>query len=527
MATPFFLGHPDMDRTLIAVHNTLAAIHAPAYDIGILTDRGMLPGLANLSAANVLSRLPLLKAHNAQGAHIYIRPSGEHRFTVLDDLSQNSVDRLAADGYEPCAVVETSPGNFQAWLKHDDVYPAHLSTFVAQTLAQRYQADPSAADWRRFGRLPGFTNCKPKYRQSNGLYPYVLLKRWTGEQHSMASYLRLEMTKLYQLQQQERQARIAQHQAAVFPHRGGRGIPAFPLSGSVTPRSTTTVPPPPTSPFASPPTRLRCRRMRSPAPSTASTSPAIRIPPSGLPTSSGRWRRRDHGRNARRLECPRLSAVVHPTLCGVRTIQFPSARPPQSRRINEEVEHAAPFPFAFLVAFSVPRSEHPRPSDARSPSRHSLRAFQVWTPPPRQARVPFHKSLPLALGVGRVGTPSGQACTASSGQTSKNGAKHMFNKVILIGRLGKNAEVKTAQNKKEFVVLNVATSESWKNEKGEYDTRTEWHRVYAWGTLANFAKTLQKGQLINLEGKIKYRTVEKMSRVRRSSTPSRRSKLRA
>jgi single-strand DNA-binding protein len=84
----------------------------------------------------------------------------------------------------------------------------------------------------------------------------------------------------------------------------------------------------------------------------------------------------------------------------------------------------------------------------------------------------------------------------------------MFNKVILIGRLGKNAEVKTAQNKKEYVILSVATSESWKNEKGEYDTRTEWHRVYAWGTLTNFAKTLQKGQLINLEGKIKYRTVE-------------------
>jgi hypothetical protein len=207
-----------MERTLIAVHNTLAAIHTPAYDIGILTDRGMLPGLANLSAANFLSRIPLLKAHNAKGAHIYIRPSGEHRFNVLDDLSQQSVDRLTVEGYEPCAVVETSPGNFQAWLKHDDVYPAHLSTFVAQTLAQRYQADPSAADWRRFGRLPGFTNCKPKYLQSNGLYPYVLLKRWTREQHSMASYLRLEMTKLYQLQQQERQFRIAQYQA-VAPSR--------------------------------------------------------------------------------------------------------------------------------------------------------------------------------------------------------------------------------------------------------------------------------------------------------------------
>ena len=39
-------------------------------------------------------------------------------------------------------------------------------------------------------------------------------------------------------------------------------------------------------------------------------------------------------------------------------------------------------------------------------------------------------------------------------------------------------------------------------------TRTEWHRVYAWGNLANFVKSLQKGQLISLEGKIKYRAIE-------------------
>jgi single-strand DNA-binding protein len=83
----------------------------------------------------------------------------------------------------------------------------------------------------------------------------------------------------------------------------------------------------------------------------------------------------------------------------------------------------------------------------------------------------------------------------------------MFNKVVFIGRLGKNAEVKTAQNNKEYVVLSLATSESWKNEKGEYENRTEWYRVYAWSNLSSFAKTLQKGQLITLEGKIKYREV--------------------
>ena len=56
----------------------------------------------------------------------------------------------------------------------------------------------------------------------------------------------------------------------------------------------------------------------------------------------------------------------------------------------------------------------------------------------------------------------------------------MFNKVILIGRLGQNAEAKTAQNNREYVVLSIATQESWRNNKGEYETRTEWHRAYSW-----------------------------------------------
>lgn len=83
----------------------------------------------------------------------------------------------------------------------------------------------------------------------------------------------------------------------------------------------------------------------------------------------------------------------------------------------------------------------------------------------------------------------------------------MFNKVILIGRLGQNAEAKTAQNNKEYV-LNIATQESWRNDKGDYENRTEWHRVYAWRNLSKFAKTLQNGQLVTLEGILRYREVE-------------------
>jgi single-strand DNA-binding protein len=84
----------------------------------------------------------------------------------------------------------------------------------------------------------------------------------------------------------------------------------------------------------------------------------------------------------------------------------------------------------------------------------------------------------------------------------------MFNKVVLIGRLGQNAEAKTAQNKNEYAIFSIASQESWKNDEGEYETRTEWHRVFAWRNLSKFARNLQKGQLVTLEGILRYREVE-------------------
>jgi hypothetical protein len=209
-----------MDKTESAVRNMLTAIEAPLYDVGVLSERGMLPGLDGIPAAAVLDRLSLLKYCNAHGSHIYIRPSGEHRFTTLDDLNETSLTRLSADGFTPCAVVETSTANFQAWLKHPRVFPKLLSTFAAQTLAARYDADPSAADWRRFGRLPGFTNCKPKYRKEDGLFPFVRLKSHSGEQYPMAEAFAQEITKHFEEREQEREARRVH--ASLSPQRGPR-----------------------------------------------------------------------------------------------------------------------------------------------------------------------------------------------------------------------------------------------------------------------------------------------------------------
>ena len=207
-----------MDRTESTVRNMLAAIEAPLYDVGVLSDRGMLPGLDGIPADAVIGRLSLLKYRNVRGSHIYIRPSGEHRYSVLDDLSEIALAKLTADGFTPCAVVETSAGNFQAWLKHPAALPKLLGSIASQTLAARYDADLSAAGWRRFGRLPGFTNCKPKYRRPDGLFPFVRLKSCSGEQYPMADAFVQEITKIHEDREQEREAR--RQQASLSPRRG-------------------------------------------------------------------------------------------------------------------------------------------------------------------------------------------------------------------------------------------------------------------------------------------------------------------
>jgi single-strand DNA-binding protein len=78
---------------------------------------------------------------------------------------------------------------------------------------------------------------------------------------------------------------------------------------------------------------------------------------------------------------------------------------------------------------------------------------------------------------------------------------HIINKVILIGRLGQNAEAKTAQNNSEYVVLDIPGKAG---RMTKYETCIEWHRVYAWRKLSKVAKTLQKGQLITLEGTLRF-----------------------
>lgn len=87
--------------------------------------------------------------------------------------------------------------------------------------------------------------------------------------------------------------------------------------------------------------------------------------------------------------------------------------------------------------------------------------------------------------------------------------KTLRNSVQLIGRLGKDPEVKTFGDNKKKASLSIATTDSYKNAKGEKVEDTQWHNLVIWGSLAGVAeKYLKKGQEIAVEGKLVHRAYE-------------------
>ncbi|MCS6819455.1 MAG: single-stranded DNA-binding protein [Chitinophagales bacterium] len=94
----------------------------------------------------------------------------------------------------------------------------------------------------------------------------------------------------------------------------------------------------------------------------------------------------------------------------------------------------------------------------------------------------------------------------------------MRNSVQLIGRLGKDPEVKVFGDKKR-ASFSIATTDTYKNQKGEKIQDTQWHNVVIWGRLATLAeKYLRKGAEVALEGKLVHRAYETQNGEKRYIT---------
>ncbi|MDX1585600.1 MAG: single-stranded DNA-binding protein [Balneolaceae bacterium] len=84
-----------------------------------------------------------------------------------------------------------------------------------------------------------------------------------------------------------------------------------------------------------------------------------------------------------------------------------------------------------------------------------------------------------------------------------------LNKAMIIGRLGQDPDVRYTQSNTAVANLSIATSERYKDKSGEWKENTEWHRVVAWGRLAEICQEyLKKGSQVYVEGPIQTRSWE-------------------
>ena len=94
-----------------------------------------------------------------------------------------------------------------------------------------------------------------------------------------------------------------------------------------------------------------------------------------------------------------------------------------------------------------------------------------------------------------------------------------INKVILIGHLGRAPEVRYTQGGAPVANFSLATNEYWTSNTGERQERTEWHKIVAWGKLAEFCQEyLQKGTYLYVEGKLQTRNYDDRDGVKRYVT---------
>jgi hypothetical protein len=208
----------------MAVEQQITAMGAEIFEVGLFKPRA--PGDASTEPEmlpRIWDRETLLRStawlcfQNTYGRNIYVRPKGEHHLSLVDDLTAEAIQRMKTDGFAPAVIVETSPGNYQAWLNHGQVLPKQLSTVAARTLAERYGGDKGAADWRHFGRLAGLTNRKAKYCSEDGRYPFVELVEAAGAPYQAREAFLQQLSAKIVSQRQPAPSEIARQSQARGP----------------------------------------------------------------------------------------------------------------------------------------------------------------------------------------------------------------------------------------------------------------------------------------------------------------------
>lgn len=169
--------------TLQAIRRQLGAMPNELYLVRLVHQRTRqaFPGERLWTAQQLThsATIRFLRARNREGCDVYVQPyAGQHNagyiLVDLDRARPTIMATMRAQGHDPCVVVQTSPGHWQAWihLSTSPLEPA-VATAAGKLLAAAYGGDLASTDWRHLGRLAGFTNQKPARCTPCGYAPWV------------------------------------------------------------------------------------------------------------------------------------------------------------------------------------------------------------------------------------------------------------------------------------------------------------------------------------------------------------------
>ena len=218
---------PRWDLTAQGLCRQLRALGGKRYEFGVKSEADQKMERRFWTLSEAMERVSWLKHRNATGHHIYLRPEIGEAVVLIDDLTLSALRRMDEDDVCSLCVVETSPLNFQSWVRvsNDSLEPA-LATCLGELLAKRYDGDCGSKDFRHLGRAVGFTNVKPEHVQKNGFYPYSKLVECIGKITPGADTLIEEAIELLKVKKAER-SQIRELLAERSASRSGQDATAF------------------------------------------------------------------------------------------------------------------------------------------------------------------------------------------------------------------------------------------------------------------------------------------------------------
>lgn len=221
----------NMDKKLELFLKYHAAIGADRYTITATeifedgTKRGFLVNKKDgcpdgFTSQELQGKMRRLSALEKQGRNIYYTPISENQHHILiDDMDNESLAKLLADGYQPSAIIQSSPGNWQAVLTIDKLateIDRAIGNAIVSKLNKEY-GDPNVSGEIHAHRAPGFMNRKQKHKMDDGSYPEVELSQTNAGRCSKTQLLAKEIYEEISGLREEEKKRLQELENLLLP----------------------------------------------------------------------------------------------------------------------------------------------------------------------------------------------------------------------------------------------------------------------------------------------------------------------